>query len=94
VSYLGFKATPAGREYTVSVRAGIGDHRVFVITIDHAVFARGEARFQDAPDLCYAKLVRELERNPELPAGAALVVTPQELSEYREQHRPPGQRRS
>ena len=43
-----------------------------------------KARFQDAPDLCFARLQRELATNAELADGAHLVITPAELDEYRD----------
>jgi hypothetical protein len=72
---------------------GAEEPRLFVLFIAHATFAAGEARFQDAPDLCYAKLRRELAVDPELQPGATLVVTAQELLAYREEHRAPANRR-
>ena len=92
MTYLGFRATPQGREYRVQVQ-GTEATRVFVLFIAHATFASGEARFQDAPDLCYAKLRRELLADPELVPGDSLVVTPQELVDYRVEHRPAANRR-
>ena len=92
MTYLGFRATPQGREYRVQVQ-GAEEPRLFVLFIAHSTFASGEARFQDAPDLCYAKLRRELLADPELAPAAPLVVTPQELIDYRGEHRAPANRR-
>ena len=94
VFYLGFRTTPTGREYQLRVAAQ-PEPRHFILFIPHAAFAAREARFQDAPDLCFAKLQRELEANPDLESGSRLVVTGQELELYRiaRDHRPPGRRR-
>lgn len=94
VFYLGFRTTPTGREYRLRVAAQ-PEPRHFVLFISHAAFASREARFQDAPDLCFAKLQRELEANPDLEPGSRLVVTTQELEEYRitRDRRPPGRQR-
>jgi len=46
-------------------------------------FASREARFQDAPDLCFGKLQRELVADPGLLPGPRLVLTTQDLLEYR-----------
>jgi len=83
VRYMGFKATADGREYTLRVD-GEGDPRVFTVVIAHTAFASRQARFQDAPDLCFAKLQRELAANAELPQGSPLVVTSADLADYRE----------
>jgi hypothetical protein len=80
---MGFKTTPDGREYTLRVD-GSGDPRFFTVVIAHAVFASRQARFQDAPDLCFAKLQRELTANAELPQGSQVVVTTADLADYRE----------
>lgn len=93
LSYLGFRATPQGREYTVRVGGPGSEPRLFVLFIAHATFASGAARFQDAPDLCFARLRRELAANPDLQPGERLVFSPQELSDYRGEHRTaPGRR--
>src|SRR5688572_11484878 len=94
VFYLGFRTTPTGREYRLRVAAQ-PEPLHFVLFIPHAAFAAREARFQDAPDLCFAKLQRELEANPDLEPGSRLVVTTQELAEYRiaRDRRPPGRQR-
>ncbi len=72
-----------------------GEPRFFVVLIPHEAFASRQARFQDAPDLCFAKLQRELLANPDLAPGASLVFTAQELLDYRtvRDHRPPGRQR-
>lgn len=82
VRYLGFRTTADGREYSLLVTDGLAP-RLFVLLIPHEVFASREARFQDAPDLCFAKLRRDLVENPDLLPGARLVLTTKELSEYR-----------
>jgi hypothetical protein len=63
---------------------GEGETRVFVFVIPHTAFAARQARFQDAPDLCFAKLQRELAAEPALLPGSPLVLTPSDLAEYRE----------
>jgi hypothetical protein len=72
-----------------------GEPRLFVVLIPHEAFASHQARFQDAPDLCFAKLQRELLANPDLAPGDSLVLTTQELQDYRtaRDHRPPGRQR-
>jgi hypothetical protein len=81
--YLGFVCTSVGRAYQVRVE-GAGDPRVVTLTIPNGAFEARQARFQDAPDLCFARLQRELAANAELPDGLELVITPTELDEYRD----------
>lgn len=83
VRYLGFKATELGREYSLSVD-GDGGSRLFSVIIPHSAFASRQVRFQDAPDLCFAKLQRELAADPTLAPGAAFVVSDLELAGYLE----------
>jgi hypothetical protein len=81
--YLGFECTSAGRAYRVRVE-GSGDPRVFTLTIPTGAFEARQVRFQDAPDLCFARLQRELASNADLPDGHELAITPAELDEYRD----------
>jgi hypothetical protein len=81
--YLGFECTSQGRTYRVRVE-GPGDPREFALTIPSGAFEARQVRFQDAPDLCFARLQRELASNTELPDGLELAITRAELDEYRD----------
>jgi hypothetical protein len=83
IRYLGFECTSEGRAYRLRVD-GVGEPRLFTVTILTAAFDTRKARFQDAPELCFARLQRELATNAELPDGLALVITPAEIDEYRD----------
>jgi hypothetical protein len=83
IRYLGFECTSEGRAYRLRVE-GVGDPRMFTVTIPTAAFESRKARFQDAPELCFARLQRELHSNADLRDGVSLVITPVELDEYRE----------
>jgi hypothetical protein len=80
---MGFACTGAGRAYRLRVE-GPGDPREFTLTILNGAFESRQARFQDAPDLCFARLQRELATNADLPDGSELLITPGELDEYRD----------
>lgn len=80
--YLGFRTTAEGREYSLRVSDGLAP-RFFVLLITHEAFASREARFQDAPDLCFARLGRDLMADPGLLPGPRLVLTAQEIFDYR-----------
>lgn len=81
ISYLGFRATADGREYALRVTDGVTP-RFFVLLITHEAFASHEARYQDAPDLCFSKLSRDLEADPDLVPVPRVEVTVRELREY------------
>jgi hypothetical protein len=83
IRYMGFECTSAGRSYRLRVD-GVGDPRLFTVTIPNAAFESRKARFQDAPELCFARLQRELLSNADLPDGLAFVITPAEIDEYRD----------
>jgi hypothetical protein len=83
IRYMGFECTSEGRSYRLRVD-GVGDPRLFTVTIPNEAFESRKARFQDAPELCFARLQRELGSNAELPDGLELAITPAELDEYRE----------
>jgi hypothetical protein len=83
IRYLGFRCTGEGREYQLRVDGG-AEPRTFVLMIPHAAFAEKLARFQDAPDVCYATLQRVLAADSLLAPGPPLVLTAADLAEYRE----------
>jgi hypothetical protein len=83
VRYLGFCNTDLGRAYELRVDVA-GTPRTITVTIPHAAFVAKKARFQDAPELCFAKLQRALAEHAELPDGLELVIGLEELAEYRD----------
>jgi hypothetical protein len=83
IRYLGFECTSEGRAYSLRVDDG-GEVRLFTVTIETAAFDGRKARFQDAPELCFARLQKELLANPELPGGLSFAITVGELDEYRD----------
>lgn len=87
VRFIGFRTTDSGREYTLSA-GGESEERLFVVLIPTAAFTTHAVRYQDGPDLCFQRLQRELVANPELIAGTDLVVTEDELADYRRLHSP------
>ncbi|HKC13503.1 MAG TPA: hypothetical protein VKI41_15865 [Vicinamibacteria bacterium] len=82
VQYLGFHSTAEAREYTLRVGGG-DESRDFRVLIPHTAFAARRARYQDAPDICFSKLQRELAANADL-LPAEFVVTEADLLGYRE----------
>jgi hypothetical protein len=81
---MGVESTDEGREYTLRVDGPGAEPRLFVFVILHAAFASKEARFQDAPDLCYAKLQREILGENEPAPGSRRVLTSADFAAYRE----------
>ena len=83
IRYLGFECTSEGRAYRLRVD-GVGEPRLFTVTIPTVAFESRKARFQDAPGLCFTKLQRALAADPDLLPGARLVLTTEELLDFRD----------
>lgn len=92
--YMGFEITPEGREYALQVRSE-EEPRTFVLRITHQAFAAKQVSYQDAPDLCYRKLGRELLADPDLPADQRIDVSSGDLLDYEHANRTgtPGRKR-
>lgn len=94
IEYLSFEAGETAREYRLYVHRG-DDYHVFTVAIANEAFLSGRARYQDAPEICFLKVQRELASCKEgaLPARSHRV-TDEELDEYRVAHtpKPPGRR--
>ncbi len=92
VRYLGFECTSEGRIYRLRVDAGVETPRLYTVAIPSEAFDTRRARFQDAPELCFERLQRELEANAQLPEGTALVITTDDLDRYRDARRAPAKK--
>jgi len=88
IEYVGFEAKPLVREYTFSVREPAGDAREFTLTILNQAFSERRVRFQDAPDVCSAKLKRELAAFANHPRNTHYRISDQDLEDYRSAHAP------
>jgi hypothetical protein len=93
VEYLSFTTGEAVREYHLRIRRGPEIHDVTVM-IPKAAFLSGRVRYQDAPEVCFLKIQKELTEGGEgsVPARA-LLMSDQELEEYKIAHAPKGPRR-
>jgi hypothetical protein len=93
IQYAGFHVQPYGRDYTYYVLDPPAVSRHFILTISHQAFAEKRILYQDAADLCYQKLQREiLAETGEWPLGSHCIISDQELDAYRDTHRPPKHR--
>ena len=93
IHYVGFHVQPHGRDYSYYVITPPETSRHFILTISHQAFAERRILYQDAADLCYQKLQREILTNTgEWPQEAHYIISDQELDAYRGTHRPPRNR--
>lgn len=94
VEYVGFTAKGVAREYRLRVRDATGDFHDFTLAIANEAFLSRRVRYQDAPEICFLKLQREVIGCAEGLPTTCLSVTDAELEEYRTAHTPkPPQRR-
>ncbi len=89
IQYTGFQVQPHGRDYLYYVLDPPSASRHFTGTILHQAFAERRILYQDAADLCYRKLQRELLAETGVgPLRPHCIVSDQELDAYRDTHRP------
>lgn len=86
--YVGFTVDETSRIYTMRVRKP-GEVHEFRIAVPNRYFLSKRVRYQDAPDLCFLKLARELERcGLDALPEPHMEITDAELDAYREAHTP------
>ena len=91
VEYVGFRSSAQRREYLL--RSHIGpESRDYTIGIAHSAFAARRARFQDGPEICYLRLLRELEAAENTPGEHDFTITDAELIDYLTRHTAPARR--
>ena len=89
IQYLGFQTKPRGRDYTYLVIDPKSENRQFTFTISNQAFAEGRVPYQDAADLCYQKLLRDLGlETARQPLPRHLKLSDGDLDDYRAKHRP------
>jgi hypothetical protein len=94
VEYVGFTSRGASREYTLRVRPPAGEPHDFTLAIPNEAFLTRRVRYQDAPEICFLKLQRELAACAEGLPSLHLNVSDADLEAYRVAHSPkPPQRR-
>ncbi len=87
VEYVGFKALPDHRQYTLRARTAEAS-RDYTVSIPNSLFLAGLAKFQDGPELAYQKLQREMAAQDTDPDDDSFTVTEAEFEAFREAHRP------
>jgi hypothetical protein len=88
VEYVGFSADDVDRRYTLRVRLATDEIHDFVLVIPNEAFLSRRLRYQDAPEICYLRLQRDLaECGDSLPPDH-LSITDADMDEYRLSHAP------
>jgi hypothetical protein len=85
--YIGVNPQTEYLEYGFRIEDKDKDPRLVVMMIESEFFKKYELKFQEAPDLCYQKLLADLRNETaELPIGPRLSVTASDIAHYRELH--------
>jgi hypothetical protein len=83
VEYLGFTTEATSRDYVLRVTRPGGLPHDITVAISLDAFVSRRARYQDAPDICFRKLQRELAACPDGFPDSFLSVSNAELEDYR-----------
>ena len=86
VEYVGFSTDDVARRYTLRVRLATDEIHEFVLVIPNEAFLSHRLRYQDAPEICYLRLQRDLAACGECLPPDQQSVTDAELEEYRLAH--------
>ena len=85
--YLGVLPHIGHREYRFQIEAHDKSIRTVALTIDDGLFRNHQLMFQEAPDLCYQKLLADIISEPTgAPICSRAPVTESEIASYRDSH--------
>jgi hypothetical protein len=87
IEYVGFTTRGAAREYTLRVRRPSGDS-LFVLSIPTEAFLARRVRYQDAAEICFLRLQRDLPGLDQDQPTTSLSITDDDLDAYRTAHSP------
>ena len=88
LQYVGFEAKGAVREYAFTLRGSGGKSSEYFVTIANAAFVDHRVRYQDAPDICFHRLLREFATRTGHPPSSRFSVMEAELADYKDAHTP------
>jgi hypothetical protein len=85
--YIGMLPNMGHREYRFQIEAHDKSVRTVALTIDDGIFRKNQLMFQEAPDLCYQKLLADVTNE----ASGSLIcsrasITDSEIASYRDSH--------
>ena len=85
--YLGVIPQVGYTEYGFRIEDKDKNFRLVVLEIEACFFQQKDLMFQEAPDLCYQKVLTDLANETvETPIGAHVPVTASDIAHYREMH--------
>jgi len=75
------------REYRFQIEAHDKSIRMVALTIDDGIFLKHQLMFQEAPDLCYQKMLADVaNEDTGSPICSLAPVTESEIASYRNSH--------
>jgi hypothetical protein len=85
--YLGVIPQAGYREYGFHILDEKEEVRQVILTIDNSLFRKCRLMYQEAPDLCYQKLLKDLnEETAETLIGSRIEVSTVDIANYRDSH--------
>lgn len=89
IQYVGFNVGATARVYTFRVVEALEKIREFTVKVQLQAFRSTPLKFQDGPDLCLARLKRELEGETQASrAGLNLRIEGEDIQHYLERRHP------
>lgn len=85
--YLGVRPQEGNTEYGFQIENSDKSSRLVVLTIEGIIFEKNALMLQEAPDLCYQKVLVDLSNEtPEARIPNYVPVTASDVAHYRELH--------
>jgi hypothetical protein len=84
--YLGKISKPEHSEYGFRIENEDQSFRLLILTIANSVFLTNQLLVQEAPDLCYQKVLMELKSEAAEPMRELILVTGSDIEQYRTIH--------
>ena len=84
--YLGMVSQPEYSEYGFRVETEDKSTRLLTLTIANSVFRSKQLMIQEAPDLCFQKILAELRNEAGDPFPEQIVISESDIVEYRASH--------
>lgn len=87
LKFLGIISQVGYTEYGFRIENDDKSYRLVVLTIKDALFQQNNLMIQEAPDLCYQKVLNDLDNETiDFPMPARIPITASDIVQYRDLH--------